>query len=184
MTKYGYIRQGIPYATSKQFHLVNSYAYDELLIEVEELIVDKELIHLLNKITEEDVIIFVSLQAIGKTIQELDPILTLIQEKKTRLICITEGIDTKKDPSFFEYFKLISTYDKHIRSRVARQSIMKKDQKIVALGRPSIDEETVRKVHQLYEKRKTMRDIARECGISLGTAHKYASKYKQKKESE
>lgn len=180
MTKYGYIRKDIPCSTIKQLSLVDSYGCDELVFEGNDVTVDTELKKIVALVENEDVIICASLQSMGKSIRKLENIFNQIKEKKVRLICLEEGIDTQKNSSFYDYFYLFLNYEKAMQSRITKESLNKSRQKGIRFGRPCINKKIVQRVCRLHEERKTLREIAEECDISLGTAHKYVSKYKKK----
>ncbi len=180
MTIYGYVRNDIPCPTVDQFEALSPYGCDEVFLEMGEVKEDAELQRLLTVVQSGDTVVTTAVSVFGKTLSHLSLILETLREREVRFVSVQEGIDTDENQTFYYYLSLLSGNERETKRLLARQSIELSRSKGVQIGRPTLTEETVQKVQQLYNERKTLREIASECGISLGSAHKYVVEMKQK----
>ncbi len=180
MAIYGYVRNEIPCPTIDQFMSLSEYQCDEVFLEVGEVKEDTELQQLLACVQSGDTVVTTAVSVFGKTLSHLSTILEVLRKQDIRYVSIYEGIDTDISHDFYHYLSLFVRNERETKRLLARQSIELSRSKGVQIGRPSLTDETIQKVQQLYNERKTLREIAAECGISLGSAHKYVLELKQK----
>lgn len=180
MTKYGYAYS----ATNEellegQVESLKNYGVEELIVEGQTE--DMENIHaslekLLETVDQGDQIVVQRLANFGKSIIQLSDLLIDLEEKGAGLVVI-EKAEELKDLSDEDYAKTIRSFAKMekyiIRERTSRGlEVARKNGRIG--GRPKISQETVERIQFLYNNNKyTLRQIAEECQISLGTAYKY-----------
>lgn len=174
MTVFGYVRKDYPSETSIQMKKLMELECEDFFIEKTPFNIDAELKAMLKSLKEDDVLIMASLASFGKGINDLKLIMDDIHQKNIRLICLEEDIDTSKEYSFIEILNIISFLDKEVRSEKVKQALVDVKNSGKQLGRPTIDEETVQQIKKLHtEYRLSLRDIASQCGVSIGTVHKY-----------
>lgn len=180
MTKtYGYARKEYPFKLVKQLNQLYKYTCDEIFIEDEELITHSEFDKLMKVIRPSDCLIIPSLEVLAKTAFDLMEILLFFQKESIRLICVEGNLDTDKMSSFFKTAQLVVSAEKTRKDYLVKQ---RKSSTVVDYGRPSISKETIERVKISYfDQKMTLRDVARECDISLGTAHKYVNQLKSEK---
>ncbi|NKC68532.1 helix-turn-helix domain-containing protein [Vagococcus fluvialis] len=78
-----------------------------------------------------------------------------------------------------EYQNLLCDLANSERKIIANRSkLIVKDNKRkgITVGRPKISEETIEKIYKLYSDKRTIRYIAEQCNVSIGTVHKYIKK--------
>ncbi len=180
MTIYGYVRNDIPCPTVDQFAALSPYECDEVFLEIGEVKEDAELQRLLTSVQPGDMLVTMAVSVFGKTLSHLSLILETLRERDVRFVSVQEGIDTDENQAFYYYLSLLSGNERETKRLLARQSIELSRSKGVKIGRPSLTDETVQKIEHMYNERKTLREIASECGISLGSAHKYVLELKEK----
>ncbi len=180
MTIYGYVRSDIPCPTVDQFTVLSEYECDKVFLEISEVKEDTELQQLLARVQSGDTVVTTAVSVFGKTLSHLSLILETFRERGVRFVSVQEEIDTDINHDFYHYLTLFITNERETKRLIARQSIELSRSKGGKIGRPTLTEETVQKVQQLYKERKTLREIASECGISLGSARKYVLEMKQK----
>lgn len=174
MTVFGYVRKDYPSETSIQMKKLMELECEDFFIEKTPFNIDTELKAMLKSLKENDILIIASLASFGKGINDLKIIIDDIQRKKIRLVCLEEEIDTSKKYSFIEILNMINSLDKEVRSEKVKQALVDVKNSGKQLGRPTIDEETVQQIKKLHtEYRLSLRDIASQCGVSIGTVHKY-----------
>lgn len=176
MTKFGYVRKNYPEETLSQIKSIMEYHCDDLFIESPDLTSDKELITLIDHLSVGDVLVVSSLLAFGKSISELQEIMSSITLKGAKLISIKEKIDTDYNYSFQEVLNLLDTINKEVASKKIKQQLMKLRDDGKQLGRPAVDQDTIDMIKFLRENQHlNLRQIAEKCDVSIGTVHKYTS---------
>ena len=154
------------------------YHCDDLFIENPDLTADKELVMLIDQLSVGDVLVVSSLLALGKSISELQEIMSSITLKGAKLISIKEKIDTEHGQgySFQEVLKLLDTMNKEVASKKIKQQLMKLRDGGKQLGRPSVDQDTIDMIKFLRDSHHlNLRQIAEKCDVSIGTVHKYVT---------
>lgn len=183
MATYAYIREGFPFETRKQLEILLTHKLDNIFIDELDFKKQKEWKRLLLKMNKDDEIIIVSLTVFGKNITELLPILNIFLKRKIHLISLDEQLDTKSQPDFFkvcgtlvQFEQTILLHQKENRNKCRENSPSGK----TVIGRPKIDSEKVEKIEYLFKnKGLSLRDIARECDVSLGAVHKYVKRFRE-----
>ncbi len=180
MKIYGYVRNDIPCPTMEQFAAISEYECQEVFLEVGEVKEDTELRCMLAMVQPGDTVVTTEVSVLGKTLSHLFAFLETLKEREVRFVSVQEDIDTAKNQEFFHYLALLTHNERETKRLLARQSIEVSRKKGVQIGRPTLPEKTVEKIETMYNNRKTLREIAAECDISLGSAHKYVLEIKQK----
>ncbi len=180
MAIYGYVRNDIPCPTVEQYAVLSEYECQEVFLEVGEVKDDTELRRLLAVVHPGDTVITTAVSVLGKTLSHLYLFLETLREHEVRFVSVQEGIDSEKNHEFFHYLALLIHNERETKRLLARQSIELSRSKGVQIGRPALSDETIQKIEIMYNDRKTLREIAAACDISLGSAHKYVVELKQK----
>lgn len=177
MTIYVYIRKDYPESLEEQIKKISDYKYDKLIIEDNVLDNHQELEKLLISLLERDYLIISDMRVFSSSFKAIKRIYMKLQEKEVTLISINERIDTSKSPNFFhDMIGILESDEKH-RKYLVNINITKARNDGRIGGRPAISSETIEKIRDMYiHKKLTLREIAEECGISLGTAYKYAKR--------
>lgn len=133
----------------------------------------KEVVATLNS---GDELIVYELRCLGKSIIQLAEFLSDLKEKGIQLVVVKKGAaysDIDDSPYVEMILKIAEMEKKIIRERTTK-GLQEARRKGRVGGRPKISEETIEQIRFLYNNnRYTLRQIAEECNISLGTAYKY-----------
>lgn len=136
----------------------------------------KELDMLLDKVTAGDQIVIYQLVCLGKSVIQLADLLVELKEKEVALkILKKDPVLAQLDEDVYLYMleKIAQMEKTIIRERTSRGLEEARRHGRIG-GRPKISQETVERIRFLYHNNKyTLRQIAEECNISLGTAYKY-----------
>lgn len=123
-----------------------------------------------------DKLVIFELVCLGKSIIQLAEFITELDEKGIDLIVLEKEADLASidDATYTAMIKNMAQMEKAIiRERTSRGLEEARRNGRIG-GRPRISEETVERIQFLYHNNKyTLRQIAEECNISLGTAYKY-----------
>lgn len=135
-----------------------------------------ELEQAVESMTAGDKLIVFELVCLGKSIIQLADFIAILEEKGIELI-VLEKDETLKDLNDSVFTKMVTNMAQMekaiIRERTSRGLEEARRNGRIG-GRPRISEETVERIRFLYHNNKyTLRQIAEECNISLGTAYKY-----------
>ncbi|MBP1040128.1 recombinase family protein [Vagococcus sp. BWB3-3] len=178
MAIYGYVRKGFPMNESTQLAHILTYNCDELFIEGALIQEETEWSLLVDKLVEEDTLVVMSLKAFGKNLAQLSEVVAQLRELRIRLISIEDQLDTHVDTSFYETLGLVATTVSECKSVRIRQQIRLAREIGKNIGRPTLDEETIKQIGSLYHDQKwSMRRIATECDVSLGSVYKYIHQF-------
>lgn len=182
MTVYGYVRKGFPSNEIEQVRHLMTYNCEELFVENNSLFEETELTKLLDTLQPNDQVIVTTLKVFGKGLRGLKPLMALFQEKAIRLISSDDQVDTSKMPAFYQLFDLFLETDTACRSERMKENIDLARQGGRVIGRPTIDDHTIDRISFLYHDQKwSMRQIANECGVSLGSVYKYTQQEERTK---
>ena len=125
----------------------------------------KEIVATLNS---GDELVVYELRCLGKSIIQLAEFLAELKEKGIQLVVV------KKGAAYVEMILKIAEMEKMIIRERTTKGLQEARRKGRVGGRPKISEETIEQIRFLYNNnRYTLRQIAEECNISLGTAYKY-----------
>lgn len=125
-------------------------------------------------------IVLVSLASVGPNVTTSSLLSTLLwlQERGQTFQVIEQGIDTRV--SDFQYRDLLISFgktDQAARKLQTKEGLERARRKGKIIGRPKIDSETAKRIYFLYHtQNETIRQIAMDCNVSIGTVHKYANK--------
>lgn len=155
-----------------QIQIINNYQVDHLFIEEDNSGSELELIR--KKLVENDTLIIYSLSFIDLDRIEMCQFFQLLQTYSIHLISIKDQVDTDT----IESANFISNCLVYLTSelKINRKQAVKKLTTIKDIGRPKISTHTIKRIIFLREKEKrSIRSIAEECNVSIGTVHKYVN---------
>lgn len=141
---------------------------------------------LLNRLHKGDTLLIYRLDCLGKTLYQLEDFIRFLSENEIRFVSLSEQIDISdyEDSDLVKYLKVFIRMDSNLKSELTNRGILLARRAGRVGGRPKITEDLIEKIHYLYEQKKySLRQIAAECNLSLGTVHKYA-KIKDEQEQE
>lgn len=158
--------------------LLGHDSYDHVLVESNSGKAPSEWERLESGLKPMDVVVVFSLQTLGTSLIALGNRINSLSKQQVRLISIEEGLDTANQMSFYSAIQLAM-----INERTARKNRMDLaiSQHKGSWGRPAVDEEVINCIESLAKKEAySIREIARICNVSVGTAHKYVTEYRKK----
>lgn len=129
------------------------------------------------KTNQEHEIFLVGLQSISSFIStiQLFAILELVNELKHRIHFIDKGTDSVlSDKVYLDILWQIASYEKVAVSNRVRRGMERSKERGTPRGRPSLDAELIQKIRKLkVNEKKSIREIAMLCDVSIGSVHKY-----------
>lgn len=174
MATYGYVRKGFPCNETEQLTQIMVYQCDELFFESSSLLDAMELENLLTRLEPEDSVVVANLKVFGKNLQHLKPVIARFKEKDIRLISTGDYVNTQADTFFYPLFDIFSEMDFECKSERIKQQIVLAKEVGKNVGRPTLSEGTIERIYSLYHEYEwSMRRIANECKVSLGSVFKY-----------
>lgn len=174
MKIYGYARKDYPIETTKQLKMLITMNCDEVVIEEPLFFEKKELEGLMNKMQPKDTLIVYDLLVFGQEIVKFERIIHTLSKSNIRLISVNNHIDTETDDSFFNNVTTLNAMHLELIKYKTKNNIAKARKRGVKVGRPKIEAETISKIRYLHEQKKySLRKIAEECAVSVGTVYKY-----------
>ncbi|MGO2082524.1 recombinase family protein [Vagococcus sp.] len=177
MKKIGYI-----YASSNQEYVTEQIAsLKELEVinlpkDSSDLKIDMNLKQVVNSLEAGDQLVIHELRCLGKSIIQLADFLQDLKERGIKLIVKEKGTayQTIDDDVYLEMILKIAEMEKTIIRERTTKGLQEARKNGRVGGRPKISKETIEQIRHLYNNnRYTLRQIAEECNISLGTAYKY-----------
>ncbi len=184
MSVYGYIRNYTIDLLSKQLAELKQYGCDHIVIEADRVANEKttftEMDRILKDIQAGDELVVGKIRYLEKTIVQISDLITLLRKKGASLVVLEEMDQRIMDQkSFFtQVISDLAETEKRIlseRTKIGLERTKKLGKK--GGGRPKISEEKIYRINYLYtKKRLSLREIATECDISIGTAHKYVKR--------
>ncbi|WEG73112.1 hypothetical protein [Vagococcus intermedius] len=149
--------------------------FDDLHIEEAPLNQDKVLRDLLAVLVKDNVLIIQNLGIFGKGIKGMGELMAVLSRKGVKLISILEYIESNTSVSFYFIVEILAETIATCQSKQVRQSITESKHKGIVHGRSRIKDETILDIRLLYNSHKmSLREIAAECQVSLGTSCKYS----------
>lgn len=130
----------------------------------------------ISKNEENEIVIF-SLNDLNLQLIQLLPGLRLLHEQKKTIHMLEKDIlgELSDKAATSALYQMAVMEEEIMRSRTM-EGIENARKKGLIAGRPKINEKVVEKIRGLYATRqKTIREIAEICGVSVGTAYKYAT---------
>lgn len=129
------------------------------------------------KANQEHEVFLVGLQSISSFIStiQLFTILELVKEQKRQIHFIDKGTDTDlSDNDYLDILWQIASYEKVAVSNRVRRGMERSKERGTPRGRPSLDDELIQKIRKLkINEKKSIREIATLCEVSIGSVHKY-----------
>ena len=123
-----------------------------------------------------DELVVYELRCLGKSIIQLAEFLAELKEKNIQFVVVKKGAAYSDidDAPYVEMILKIAEMEKMIIRERTTKGLQEARRKGRVGGRPKISEETIEQIRFLYKNNLyTLRQIAEECNISLGTAYKY-----------
>ncbi|MBP1040131.1 recombinase family protein [Vagococcus sp. BWB3-3] len=121
---------------------------------------------------QKDEIIVVSLESIGLQVTQLATVLGFIQEEGVHVHVIDKPM--MSDEAYLSLLLEVAQGEIRIISRRTLKGLRLAHARGSVSGRPSITPEVVDRIQQLHQtEKRTLREIAEICNVSLGTVHKY-----------
>ncbi|QIL46346.1 recombinase family protein [Vagococcus coleopterorum] len=128
------------------------------------------------EMTKGDTLVVFELICLGKSIIQLADFISSLNDKGIKLVILSKPAELAHvDSSTYSLMvgKMAKMEKEIIRERTSRGLEVARQNGRIG-GRPRISQETIEKIQTLYSDNKyTLRQIAEECDISLGTAYKY-----------
>ncbi|CAM3255414.1 recombinase family protein [Vagococcus sp. PNs007] len=181
---YAYTTKDKEYLSS-QLEALGKYSCDRIVLETDTYSETShphvELENALEEMQAGDKLIVFEMLCLGKSIIQLSDFIAELNEKGVQLINLKkpEELAHLDDVTYTAMIEKMAKMEKEIiRERTSRGlEVARKNGRIG--GRPRISPETIEKIQSLYNNNKyTLRQIAEECDISLGTAYKYTQERK------
>lgn len=119
-----------------------------------------------------DELVVVNLESIGLQISQILPVMTLMEHEKVKIHFIEKEVES--DETYFFLLKSLANREKSLismRTQLGLRRALKKGKKG---GRPQLSQQKIDRIQFMFTKqKKSLREIANACEVSLGTAHKY-----------
>lgn len=187
MTHYGYIRKDYPIGIMEQLTCLQAYGCETVYVEQTAFSCEEECQVLVSQLKPGDTVVVASLQVFAKTIKELGELFETFDQQEIRLISVRDDVDTQASEglSFYQITQLLGREEDAYHRQKMVQRIAEARQAGQMIGRPTVSDEVKERIQQLYLTHKLpLREIANECGVSLGTVHKYVHEAKEKEQLE
>ncbi|MGL4642974.1 MAG: recombinase family protein [Vagococcus fluvialis] len=167
MEKIGYVFSSLdsPYI-EKQLSIIRSFGIKKIIIDEEEL----------NSLKRGDELVIYELKSLGKSITQLAKFLVYLDKKDVKLTIISKNYDYDEisNRQMFNLIAELADMESFVISDRTTKGIKNARRSGRIGGRPKISDETIEKIQHLYHNQSyTLRKIAEECNVSLGTAYKY-----------
>lgn len=163
---------------SEQLEALTAYGCDDIMIEEENdgsnIHPDEKFKKIIGELNANDQLVVYDLLCLGKSIIQLTEVIDALTEKQCQLIILKNRGDRSSCEEFLTHLVEMGRMEKEIiRMRTARGLKVAREKGRIG-GRPRVSPETIQKIEVLYQNNKhTLRQIAEECNVSLGTAYKY-----------
>ena len=165
---------------SSQLEGLGKYGCDRIVLETD---IQNSVAHphteleaAIEGMTAGDTLVVYELVCFGKSIIQLADFIAQLEEKEIELLVLEKDstLATLEGNIYTDMIKVMAQMEKTIiRERTSRGLEEARRNGRIG-GRPRISEETIKRIQFLYNNNKyTLRQIAEECNISLGTAYKY-----------
>lgn len=176
----GYVNPFInPESTRKQLELLKKYEIKRVVTEESDYQEEKLLYEMIHVLGDKDKIFISSIDILRLPCIQLGEFLHQLSQKGIELEILTfdEHSNQINSKQYIEFLVELSEYEKYVcRERTVKGLNTAKKKGRIG-GRPQISIKTIEKINFLYKNKKhSIREIARECNISVGTVYKYANK--------
>ncbi|MBP1042769.1 recombinase family protein [Vagococcus sp. BWB3-3] len=123
-------------------------------------------------------IVLVNFSSMGLQLTQVTQLLELIKEEQIKVHFLQKELDS--DEQYLSLLYELSMNEKEVVSRRTRRGLRVAHEKGIVGGRPTITKKTIEKIQYIHlSQKKTIREISNECGVSLGTVHKYINQIEQ-----
>ncbi|MFW3588585.1 recombinase family protein [Vagococcus fluvialis] len=167
MEKIGYVFSSLDDTYIKeQIEAIKHFGVKKIILDEEEF----------NGLRRGDELIVYELKSLGKSITQLATFFNFLEKKEIKLTVISKNFDYPdvSNKQFFNLVDELAEMESFIISERTTKGILNARRSGRVGGRPKISEETIEKIRYLYHNQSyTLRKIAEECNVSLGTAYKY-----------
>lgn len=165
MTAYGFIQSDCQENVLNQMEILISNNCDSVVVSNYEEPVNEKFELLCKKLNKDDKLIIVDVMSLNLNLQEFIDLLNEFQEKEIVMVSIQDNFDSRLNLSLQENLTIFNKLN-----NLSQGS--NKFQK--ETGRPRLKEKQIQEIKFLYyHQKKSMREIAQECAVALGTVHKY-----------
>lgn len=131
----------------------------------------KRIEQLVKKVRSEKKIVFYDFQSLCLTLNEFRTLFNILHNNEIKIIFSNEN------DYMVEALVKIGEIEADIISKRVQNGIEIAKQNGKKIGRPKINQEITKKIKFLYEyNNKTIREIANECNVSIGSVYKYIHK--------
>jgi DNA invertase Pin-like site-specific DNA recombinase len=156
MEKIGYVFSSLDDTYIKeQIEAIKNFGVKKIILDEEEF----------NSLRRGDELIVYELKSLGKSITQLATFFNFLEKKEVKLIIISKNFNLVDELAEMESFIISERTTKGIQNARRNGRVG---------GRPKISEEKIEEIRYLYHNQSyTLRKIAEECNVSLGTAYKY-----------
>lgn len=121
---------------------------------------------------KKDHLVVVNVESLGLQLIQIVEICDWLIAENIKLSFIEKKVAS--DRLYLDILHEMAISEKNIVSRRTLTGLKKAREKGSVSGRPRIDDRIIHKIKYLYiSQKKTIREISVECGVSLGTVHKY-----------
>lgn len=131
---------------------------------------------------KDEKLVVVNLDSLGEGIAliQLVGVLLMIKTQDIDLVFIEKGAaDKLSDSEYVDFLYELACHEHRSVSVRTSKGLERALENGVCLGRPTINEAIVQKILSLvYFEKKTYRNVAKICHVSVGTVHKYVNMYK------
>lgn len=132
---------------------------------------------ILRRLDKGDTLMVYRLDCLGKTLYQLKDFMNVLSEKGIRFVSLHEQIDIidYEHSDLIKYLQVFIRMDSNLKSELTNRGILQARREGRVGGRPKITKDLIEKIQVLHnEKKYSLRRIAAECNLSLGTVHKYS----------
>ena len=138
-----------------------------------------ELNKLLDRVTENDVVVVESLSRLGRSTKDLIELTELFQSKGVHLVSLKESIDTSTSTGklLFTLMSAIAQFERDTIADRTREGLRSARARGRTGGRPPVDSEKIRKAVKLYNtKQYSIREIEELTGVKRSTLYRNLQK--------
>lgn len=175
MAVFGYVRENFPIETIEQITLVLNHPCDEIYLDSNHLQDESELTRLTNKLSAGDTIVVANFQVFGRTIKHLAALFDEFNQKNIIILSCLDQMESSQQIPFSRVLQLLSDNELSCSKQKIKMRIHDAKEQGTIIGRPKLDADVIEQIYHLYNREKqSLRYVAKTCGVSLGSAYKYA----------
>jgi len=124
-----------------------------------------------------DVVMSWSVDRLGRSLQDLVAFLGELRALKVDLFILKQGVDTTTPAgkAMFQMLGVFAEFERSLIQERVKAGLARAKSQGKTLGRPKIDDETVRAIQRGKAAGLSLRAIAAKAGVSVGAVHKVVS---------